>query len=77
MAGGRRWMARLLAHLVLGAGAVLFATPFLWLVSSSFKGRDELFVTPVRWLPGLPARVQDSPYLQRPSTAGRPREVPE
>ncbi|MBI4559082.1 MAG: carbohydrate ABC transporter permease [Candidatus Hydrogenedentes bacterium] len=39
------------AHAVLIAGAVLFSMPFLWLITTSFKGPNEIFAVPFRWLP--------------------------
>lgn len=48
-------------HAALVAGALVFAAPFLWLVSTSAKTADELF--PPRWLPPAPPRVIESPYI--------------
>lgn len=38
-------------HLVLGVGGVFFSLPFLWLVATSFKTKDEIFRVPMTWLP--------------------------
>lgn len=38
-------------HLVLAMGGVLFSLPFLWLVATSFKTKDEIFRVPMTWLP--------------------------
>jgi len=57
-------------HLLLSAGALVFALPFFWLLSSSFKEHEELGSP--RWLPALPARVSHSPYLTPPAALARP-----
>ncbi|MEE3233393.1 MAG: hypothetical protein VX294_04440, partial [Candidatus Latescibacterota bacterium] len=49
-------------HLALIEGSVLFAFPFIWLLSTSMKYDEELFVYPPRWLPTIPSNVIDSPY---------------
>ncbi|MFT5376426.1 MAG: ABC-type glycerol-3-phosphate transport system permease component [Candidatus Latescibacterota bacterium] len=43
-------------------GCALFAFPFIWLVSTSMKYDEEIFVYPPRWVPALPATVSSSPY---------------
>ncbi len=40
-------------HAVLVAGGALFSLPFLWLVSSSFKAKEELFSVPFSWMPDV------------------------
>ncbi len=40
-------------HAVLLTGGVLFSLPFAWLVTSSFKGKGELFRVPVTWMPDV------------------------
>ena len=44
-------LAQLFAHLVLIAGAVIFAFPFVWLVSTSLKPDDQLFLFPPTFIP--------------------------
>ena len=61
-------------HLLLSAGALAFALPFFWLLSSSFKEHEEL--NSPRWLPALPARVESSPYLIPPPPLERPETLP-
>jgi multiple sugar transport system permease protein len=48
-------------HAVLGAGAILFAAPFLWLLSTSAKTPREMY--PPAWVPGIPRGVAESPYM--------------
>ncbi|HPC16124.1 MAG TPA: ABC transporter permease subunit [Candidatus Hydrogenedentes bacterium] len=53
---------RLLLHAVLIGGSIVFAIPFIWLGSTSAKVADEMY--PPRWLPQIPPRVVQSPYIQ-------------
>lgn len=50
-------------------GCVLFAFPFVWLLSTSMKYDEEIFVYPPRWLPTLPANVHSSPYATEESVS--------
>jgi len=73
--------ARLVTHGALLAGCGLFSFPFIWLVGTSFKYDEEIFVYPPRWVPGWPAQVDASPYvtletverLEPPATVSRER----
>lgn len=47
----RRLAGRALLHAVLIAGGVVFSLPFLWLISASFKGPDEIFSETAGWIP--------------------------
>src|SRR4051794_26386953 len=42
---------RLLVHAVLIALSVLFAMPFVWLLSTSLKPNEQLFLIPPEWIP--------------------------
>ena len=44
-------IGRPLAHLVLGVGGFMMMVPFFWLLSSSFKLPQEIFVTPPKFIP--------------------------
>ncbi len=57
LADGERWW-RLLVWLILVAGAVAMALPFVWLVSSSLKLENDIFVFPPEWIPN-PVRFQN------------------
>ncbi len=46
-----RAISRAALHITLGAGGVLFSLPFLWLVVTSLKTKDEIFRVPMTWLP--------------------------
>jgi multiple sugar transport system permease protein len=43
--------SRVIMHLLLVIGALLMAGPFLWMILSSFKPLDEIFIQPPKWLP--------------------------
>ncbi|MCB0144707.1 MAG: hypothetical protein KDE50_32800, partial [Caldilineaceae bacterium] len=49
MDGEARW--RLLTLIVLFVGAFIMALPFLWLLSSSLKPEQEIFLFPPKWIP--------------------------
>ncbi len=56
-----RGTKRLALHASLLAGSLLFAFPFIWLLSTSAKVPDEMY--PPRWIPQVPDGVVDSPYF--------------
>ena len=47
----RRSLATLLAYATLTAGALVFFVPFLWLVVTSLKQRNQIFTDPLIWIP--------------------------
>jgi multiple sugar transport system permease protein len=47
-------LARLLAHAALIAGAAFMVIPFLWMLSTSLKTEDQVFVMPPLWFPSNP-----------------------
>jgi multiple sugar transport system permease protein len=62
--GTRSWLGnddarwRTLSLVLLFAGAVVMILPFLWLVSSSLKPEQEVFMFPPKWIPD-PIRFQN------------------
>ena len=70
-----RGVRRLILHGALVAGSILFSIPFIWLGSTSAKVADEMY--PPRWLPQIPLRITDSPYikLRQNERAERPLKV--
>ena len=44
---------RLIAFLILAAGAVTMLVPFFWMLSTSLKDPGEIFVYPPRWIPSV------------------------
>jgi len=54
--GEQQW--RLLILLILVGGALIMALPFLWLLSSSLKPEQEIFLFPPKWIPN-PVRFQN------------------
>jgi ABC-type glycerol-3-phosphate transport system permease component len=53
----------LVVHAALLAGCVVFAFPFLWLVSTSGKRNEELAVFPPQWIPKVPWYSLRSPFV--------------
>ena len=47
----KRTALRVLLYAALVTGGVVFSLPFLWLVTVSFKGPDEIFAQPMQWIP--------------------------
>jgi|WetSurMetagenome_2_1015567.scaffolds.fasta_scaffold08210_2 ABC-type glycerol-3-phosphate transport system permease component len=60
-----RLARRSLVHAILLAGCVVFAFPFLWLLSTSSKQSDELAVYPPQWVPRVPTYSEQSPFVDR------------
>ena len=56
-------LGKLVTHGALVIGCLIFSFPFLWLVGTSFKYDEEIFVYPPKWLPSAPADVARSPYV--------------
>lgn len=52
----RLWMGMILVILILGA--IIMSMPFVWLVSSSFKPLEKIFIFPPEWIPN-PFRPQN------------------
>ena len=52
-----------MTHGALLTGCVVFAFPFVWLVSTSFKYDEEIFVYPPQWIPVAPPAVATSPFV--------------
>lgn len=65
----RRRIGRAFIHLVLGGGAILMLVPFFWLVSSSLKPPQQIYVFPPQWIPNpirwdnYPEVVNELPFL--------------
>jgi multiple sugar transport system permease protein len=58
-----RLARRFAAYAILLAGCAVFATPFLWLVSTSAKQNEELSVYPPQWVPRVPWYSEQSPFI--------------
>jgi multiple sugar transport system permease protein len=50
-ARSRRRYGTVASHLVLGVGGFLMMVPFFWLISSSLKMPQEIFITPPKFIP--------------------------
>src|SRR5512139_2024069 len=49
---GRKFVSRFLLHVVLICFGLAFLVPFLWILSTSFKGSEQIFAVPPQWIPG-------------------------
>ncbi|MFO7633449.1 MAG: carbohydrate ABC transporter permease [Caldilinea sp.] len=47
----RTLMMQVLAYSVVTAGAVILMIPFVWMLSSSLKAPEQIFVDPPQWIP--------------------------
>jgi len=70
-------MGKVITHGILVAGCVVFALPFFWLMSTSFKYKEEIFTYPPKWAPSVPRRILRSPYVTAElyEAIRRPRSV--
>ncbi|MBN1352603.1 ABC transporter permease subunit [candidate division KSB1 bacterium] len=59
----KKTIKRFTAYASLSAGAFIFMIPFFWLITTSMKSNEEYNAFPPRWLPPLPYRVTQSPYV--------------
>ena len=51
-----RLRTQLITYVVLGLGAVIIMVPFLWMLSTSLKTNQDIYVFPPQWIPD-PVRV--------------------
>jgi multiple sugar transport system permease protein len=51
MAIGRKRLARAAAFTTILVLSAIFLIPFLWIVSTSFKGNEQIFTIPPQWIP--------------------------
>ena len=47
----RHWLITALLLLVVALGSVIFALPFVWMISTSFKSSDQVYLFPPVWIP--------------------------
>lgn len=47
----RKRLVQIVAYAVVTAGAIIFMIPFAWMLSSSLKPLDQIFVEPPVWIP--------------------------
>jgi len=59
----RRVSGRTATHGLLLVGCVLFIFPFVWLMGTSFKYSEEIYVYPPKWIPSIPGGHPRSPYV--------------
>jgi len=63
-------IGRIVAYLVLTAGALVSLVPFIWMVSTSLKPLDQVFVMPPQWIPD-PVRWDNYTTLWQDLPMGR------
>jgi ABC-type glycerol-3-phosphate transport system permease component len=51
---GRRRLGQVTAYLLLILGGIVMMVPFVWLVSSSLKSPEDIFLMPPQWIPAHP-----------------------
>ena len=61
----------ILVNLLLIVGLVGMAAPFVWMLSTSFKGTRDIFRYPPRWIPDAPT-LDNYRKLFRTVNIGRP-----
>ena len=66
-------LGKVATHGALLSGCLVFAFSFAWLVGTSMKYDEEIFVYPPRWLPSWPETVTASPYASDESVLGAER----
>ncbi|MBR1821879.1 MAG: hypothetical protein IJ769_09690, partial [Clostridia bacterium] len=50
----QKWAKGVLFYLMLAVIIVVTILPFVWMVSSSFKGSEAIRTIPIRWIPERP-----------------------
>lgn len=48
---GRKGLGHVIAYIIVTVGAIIFMIPFVWMLSSSLKPQDQIFVEPPVWIP--------------------------
>lgn len=73
----RPLLDRLITYTVLAAGAIIFAFPFIWLISTSFKVEKELYRGAMVIVPEQPNARLRSPYFDPQQFAGTDFDQPQ
>jgi len=47
----RKTIGRILIYLAIAVGGIIFAMPFVWMISTSVKPTAEVYVLPPKWIP--------------------------
>lgn len=47
----RKALGTVLTYIVLSIGAIAFVIPFAWMLSTSLKPLDQIFIYPIQWIP--------------------------
>lgn len=57
------WLKRTVLHGALLLGSLIFALPIAWLISTTFKYEEEVFIFPPKWVPAIAQRPLESPWI--------------
>jgi multiple sugar transport system permease protein len=49
----RRWVGLTILLLVIALGSVIFTVPFVWMLSTSFKASEQVYLFPPVWIPAV------------------------
>lgn len=47
----RKIFTKIIVYLLVIGGAVVFLLPLFWMISTSLKSNDQVFTTPIQWIP--------------------------
>lgn len=47
----KKFIIKIILTVIMAAGAILFITPLIWMVSASLKRAGEVFAYPIKWIP--------------------------
>lgn len=51
----RKQIGKILLTLLIWGGGIVMVIPFIWMLSTSFKGMNEVFTFPIEWIPQNPS----------------------
>lgn len=51
----RKQIGKILLTLLIWGGGIVMVIPFIWMLSTSFKGMNEVFTFPIEWIPKNPS----------------------
>lgn len=64
----QQWLERAVVYAVLGLAAIIVIVPLLWMLSTSFKLKSQLFLTEIYWIPKTITLDNYTKLLNNPAT---------
>lgn len=64
----QQWLERAAVYAVLGLAAIIVIVPLLWMLSTSFKLKSQLFLTEIYWIPKTITLDNYTKLLNNPAT---------